>query len=382
MKLRLVFLCLLAMILSSAYAGAEFDAQVAREWLERFAGEVAAIQPRNDVMTTIDPARPGEYLFEYDFGTVISKKPENLGADDILCVEFTSSAAVDCRGLKVGQTLEDVIGGRDISVGSIPITMLSTQESGYGWSWAYASGGSVFGVEYITYGGETVFKEYTLTYVIDAGRISAIRLKIADATQAQAIEGQRTAEEIAGKQFGELAAWENDQTELSRNDLTLNGRLVVGIAVEEIISLLGEPNEIQVLPDGEGRMLVYDFCAVELMFDEMTGVEIVRSVICVEPSMSGPRGVRVGMDAQEASGLLRCDNNVYSSGGTLYLAGEAQGIAPYGELIPGDKGQYVLKYTCELNDGKIGMLNIGITDGKVQHWRLSMTDEKETAYGG
>ena len=382
MKFKFVFMLLLSLFLSTTEALAEFDAQTAQEWLNRFVGEAAGVVPNNDVMTTTDPARPGEYLIEYDFGTVISKKPANPSADDILCVEFTSPLAVDCRGLKVGQTLEDVIGGREISVGSMPISVLSTQESGYGWSWAYASGGSVFGVEYITYGGEPLFREYTLTYVIDAGRITAIRLKVAEATQAQAIEGQRTAEEIAQKQYGDLVVQENDQTELSASDLTLNSRLVVGIPVEELIALLGEPMEIQVLPDGEGRMLVDGFCAAERMFDELTGVEIVRSLICVEPSFVGPRGVQVGMDAQAASGLLRCDNNVYSCGGVLYLAGEAQGIAPYGELIPGDEGQYVLRYTCELDAGRIGMLDIGITNGEVRHWRLSMIKETEAAYGG
>ena len=382
MKFKLVFALLLTLVIGASCAQAEFDAQIAQEWLEHFSAELAALQPKNDVMTTADPARPGQYLMEYEFGTVLGTKAGGLSADDILCVELTAPGAADCLGLQVGQTLEDIIGDRGIIDGNAPIHVLSTQEAGYGWNWAYASNGSVYGVEYVTYGGETAFREYTLTYVIDSQRITAIRLRIAQATQAQAIEGLQTAEEIAEKQFGELVVWENDQPELRMEDLTLNGRPAVGVPVEDLIALLGEPKEIQVLPHGDGRMLVYGYCAAELMFDEMTGVEIVRSLIWVEPAALGPRGVKVGMDAREASGLFRCDNNVYSSGGTLYLAGEAQGIAPYGELISGDDGQYVLKYTCEMDNGKIGMLNIGITFDEVRHWWLSIIEETEAAYGG
>ncbi|MBR5287993.1 MAG: hypothetical protein IKU34_05300 [Clostridia bacterium] len=383
MKPRLISVFILVLMLFFASgACAEFDAQVVQQWLVSFTAETAQLNTRNDVSTTSDPARPGQYLLEYDFGTVLGTKTGQLLSDDILCVELTMPGREDCLGLQVGQTLEDIIGGREINAGNLPLYVLSTQESGYGWNWAYAANGSVYGVEYITYGGEPSLKEYTLTYVIAEGRITAIRLKVADATQAQAIEGQQTAEEIAQKQRGELLVAQNDQLELRKEDLTLNGRPVVGIPVEELIALLGEPQEIQVLPDGEGRMLVYGFCVAELMFDEMTGVELVRSLICVEPSVIGPRGVRVGMDAQEASGLLRCDNDVFSSGGMLYLAGEAQGLAPYGELIPGDAGQYVLKYTCRMSDDRIGMMNIGVTDGEVRHWRLSLNEEEEFAYGG
>lgn len=375
-------LCALMLMIFPLCAFAQFDADAASAWLERFATEAAALTPVNDVMATADPARAGEYLLEYAFGSVAARKPSAPAAADILRIELTAGGVTDCRGLAVGQTLEAVLAGREIPASETPLYVLSTQESGYGWSWAYVREGEVYGVEYIAYGENAQgLKEYTLTYVIDGGVITAIRMQMADTTLALAQEGQRTAEEIAGRQQGEVLAVENDQPAFEPSDMTVAYRRVIGAPVEELIALIGEPQEIQVLPDGDGRLLVYAFCAAELVFDEMTGVEHVRSLVCVVPGIDGPRGVQVGMDAREAAALFRCDNSVYSTGGALYLAGEAQDMPPYGEVIPDGSGHYSLRYTCELPDGMYGMLHIGTLDGKVLNWWLSM-EEMEAAYGG
>jgi len=379
----LTALCALMLMMLPSAVSAEFDAQTAQNWLEQFCAELKHMQQKNDVMTTADPARAGEYLLEYDFGTVTAMQYPAPSSGDILRIELTENSVEDCLGLRVGQTLEAVLGGREVPVSETPLYVLSTQEAGLGLSWAYVGEIGVYGVEYITYGGNArEMKEYTLTYVITEDVITSIHMQIAMVTQATADETMRTAEEIASRQQGVVLVKENAQHAFSQEDMTISGRHVIGAPVEELIALIGEPQEIQVLPGGGGRMLVYGYCAAELMFDEMTGVEIVRSLIWVEPSVSGPRGVKVGMAAGEASGLFRCDNNVYSSGGALYLAGEAQGVAPYGELIPGDEEQYVLKYTCEMDSGKIGMLSIGIAFDEVQHWWLSIIEEEENAYGG
>lgn len=375
-------LCALAMVFFPLIALAEFDAQTAQGWLERFSAEIAQMQPLNDAMATADPARAGEYLIEYPFGTVAAKVPAAPVADDILRVELTADGVADCRGLSVGQTLEAVLAGREIIASETPLYVLSTQESGYGWSWAYMANTGVYGVEYITYGGDALgMKEYTLTYVIADDVITAIRMQMADATIAQAEEGLRTAEEIAGRQQGDVLAIENTQTAFSQEDMTVAYRRAVGVPVEELIALIGEPQEIQVLPGGEGRMLVYAHCAVELWFNEMTGVESVRSISCVVQGMMGPRGIEVGMSVQEAASRFRCDGNVHTTGGALYLAGEAQGIAPYGEIVKSGEGQYTLRYACVMSSGETGVLSVGIQDGVVAHWRLYM-GETEAAYGG
>jgi len=368
--------------MTAACALAEFDAAAASAWLERFAGEIAGIPASNDVLSTADPARAGEYLLEYHFGTVTAKTPQAPSAQEIVRVELTDAGAYDCRGLSVGQTLEDVIAGRQITASDTPLYVLSTQEYGYGWSWAYVGDQGVYGVEYISYGGEeNALKEYTLTYVIEEETITSIRLKIAEATLAQAQEGLRTAEEIAGRQQGEVIASENESSAFEEADMTRAYRRAVGVPVESLIALIGEPQEIQTLPSGTGRMLVYSFCAAELVFDEMTGVEIVRSISCAAMDIAGPRGVAVGMPIEQAAARFRCDGEVYSTGGALYLAGEAQGIAPYGELIRDGAAQYTLRYACETAGGRTGYFEAAAADGVVRHWRIYI-EEAEAAYGG
>lgn len=378
----LTTLCVLLMMMFPCFAGAEFDAQTAQEWLTQFCAELTSLPQKNDVMATADPARAGEYLLEYDFGTVTATQYPALSAGDILRIELTGNSVKDCRGLRVGQTLEELLSGREIPVSETPLYVLSTQEAGLGLSWAYVGESGIYGVEYITYGGDGLdMKEYTLTYVIKEGAISAIYMQIAESTEAAALEAMRTAEEIAARQMGMVLAKENAQNAFSQEDMTISGKRVIGAPVEELIALIGEPQEIQALPGGGGRMLIYPLCASELMFEEMTGVETLRAFTCAAQEIEGPRGVRVGMTVQEAASLFRCDNDVHSTGGTLYLGGEAQGMAPYAEILPGDAEQYVLHYVCEISAQEVGVLDIGIAEGRVMHFRLSI-ERTEAAYGG
>ena len=373
---------MLALMIFPLCAQAELSAQTVESWMEQFSAAIAQMQPSNDVAATADPARAGEYLLEYPFGTVIARNAQAPAAQEIVRVEITGDGVTDCRGLSVGMTLEDVIAGQAIGASETPLYVLSTQDTGYGWSWAYVGENGVYGVEFITYSDDTqAMQEYTLTYVIAQGEITAIRLQTAEATMAMAQEGLRTAEEIASRQHGKVLVYENTQRAFEEADMTLAYRRVIGAPVEELIALIGEPQEIQALPGGTGRMLVYAFCAAELLFDEMTGVEKVRAITCVAPGTAGPRGLSVGMTLEEAAALFRCDGSVYSTGGALYLAGQAQGEAPYGELSAGASGEYTLRYACVMHTGETGMLHIGTTDGRVDYWRMSM-EHTEAAYGG
>ncbi len=383
MKIRTAAAALLmAVLMPACSALAQFDAQTAQTWLAAMAVQMAAEQPKNDARTTADPARPGEFLLEYDFGTAVCTAAEQPEPQEILLIELKSPHQADCMGVSVGQTLEDVIAGRQIALSDTPLYVLSTQESGYGWTWAYVAGGEIYGVEHITYGGDAqAMKEYTLTYVMDGGRITAIRLRMADATQAQAIEGLRTAEEIAGKQLGEVLIAQNDQPKFDEADLTVRGQRVLGVPVEALIALLGEPQEIQALPGAAGRMLVYAHGIAELAFDEMTGVEKVRAIGSASSSMEGPRGILAGMTLAEAAGRLRCDGDMYSNGGNLYLAGEAQGVAPYGEMICTEDGAATLRYTCLTQGGQTAVLDIVVDGGTVVSWNLYL-QAMEAAYGG
>jgi len=367
-----------ALLMMCAHALA-YDAATAGNWMEQFALALESVAPMHDAVLTADPARAGEYLIEYEFGTVLAKVPANPSAADILEIDVRTSQVTDCRGVRVGMGLDAALDGASPVISGTQLYVLETSEDEYGWSWAYLSEHGVYGVEYIAYGGdETGMREYTLTYVMENDLISAIRVKAANATMAQAQDGLKTAQEIADKQDMEPYVARNTQPSYAASDLQVRGFACLGEPVAKLIAYLGEPVEVQTLPQGGGRVLTYDGAAVRLMLDEKTGEEIVRGISVSSPVIQGPRGLTVGMRVQEAGALARCDENLYSRGGTLYLEGEAQGEAPYGEMTGEHGGENLLTYACVDERGQIALLQIGVQDSAVAYWQIGYeTDVKD-----
>lgn len=360
-----VLVCLLAGFSAQALA---YDAGMAASWMDQFAEALAALASVNDPSETTDPARAGQYLLEYEFGTVLSRVKENPTAQDILEIDVRTGQVTDCRGMRVGMRLEQALDGAAPAQGVAMLQVLFAQETG--WSWAYVGESGVYGVEYIAYGeGGAAMKEYTLTYVIENDMITAIRVKTADATLAQAQDGLETAKEIASRQNAEIMIAANDRLALDAQGLQVNGRKALGVPVAQLIAAMGEPRDIQTLPEGAGRILLYDGAVVSLGFNEMIGEEIVRAVSVSTDAFEGPNRLLVGMTLQEAGSLVRCDQNIYSRGGTLYLAGEAAGEAPYGEMKAVSEREMMLTYACEA-EGDTALLQVIAVDGTIAGWQM------------
>ena len=373
-----VYAAVLVLMLLMPVSALAYDADRAAAWLDRFAQGLSQMAYLGDPRETEDPARAGQVLLEYEFGTVLTRRAQNIAAEDILEIDVRTPQVMDCRGMRVGMGEASALSGVNAGLSSTPLYVLGTQDAGLGWSWAYVSGGEVYGVEYITYGGDgAAMTEYTLTYVIDDGVISAIRMKMAPATLAQAQEGLATAEEIASRQMGEVLAMKSDAPVFAAQDLTVMGGRALGADVAGYVARIGEPDDVQTLPEGRGRMLIYDGAVVRLSLDEYTGVEIVRGVSVSSGAVYGPRGLSVGMAVQEAAALFRCDKEVSSLGGVLYLEGEALGEPPCGELMAGMGGEIVLRYVCLDEKGRTAVLEAGVRDGIVTYWHLFDRDETE-----
>lgn len=358
------------MICLSAHALA-YDAQTAQGWMEQFAGALSNLSPVNDPVHTADPARAGQYLLEYEFGTVLTSTSANPQADDILEIDVRTSQVTDCRGVRVGMSMEHALDGGTPVYGAAPLYVLSAQESAFSWSWAYVGEQGVYGVEYIAYGGhdEAAMKEYTLTYVIENETIAAIRMRAANATIAQAQDGLQTAKEIEVRQEAGVIVSANDRPVLALEDLQVMGHRALGVPVEKLIAAMGEPVDIQTLPESTGRVLIYDGAVVTLGFNEMTGEEIVRAVSVSSDAFEGPNRLRVGMSLREAGGLVRCDTDVYSRGGILYLEGEAVGEAPYGELKEVGAREMMLTYACAA-PADAAVLQAIAVDEQIVSWQL------------
>lgn len=348
-----------------------YDGNIARTWLDQFALAIEHIQPIGDPAMTVDPARPGEYLHEYDFGTVAASSAGRISGESILSVDVRTAQVTDCQGLRVGMSVADALQGAQVGAGSTPLYVLDVDAEKRCWRWAYVSDGRIYGVELIAYAGQGAhMTEYTLTYVIDEGKISAIRMKTAPATQAQANDALDMAQEIAARQHGELMAVANNAAMFAEDDNRIAEVEALGAEVASVVARLGEPLQIQTLPDGAGRILLYEDAVITLALDEYTGVEVVRSVSVGGESIKGPRRLSVGMTVQEAASLFRCDQDVSSLGGALYLEGEALGEAPCGMLVRNDAGELVLSYACMTRSGTVMMLQAGIREGEIVYWRL------------
>lgn len=364
-----IFAALLAalLLLPAAALGSDYDAQIMENWLARFCEALASLPLMGDPQDTADPARPGEYLLEYEFGTVTALSDGTPAPQDILEIAVRTAQVTDCMGIRVGMTLDEVLQGRALGKSSTQLYVLETQEAGLGFSWAYMGESGVYGVERITYGTQgTLVREYTLTYVIDnRGVVSAIRVRCADSTQAQAQQAMDTAEEIAQRQRGEVYAVANAMPAMAYQDLQVMGVAALGLQVADLIDRLGEPVEVQSVAGSQGRLLLYEGATVELRFNVQTGEEVVCGVSASASDVSGPNRLMVGMSVQEAAACFRCDEDVYAVGGSLYRADENS----YGELVRGDLGtEAVLRYAAADSANRLGVLEIGIQDGMVRHW--------------
>ncbi len=380
MKKRIGWIALLLTLClpGGAARAARLDGQTVEAWLTRLEQTLSSRQTLNDPGETVDPARDGQALFSYDFGTVVAASQDAPRAQEIVQVDIRTDALADCTGLRVGMTLEDALGGAQVSGGETQLCVLDIWTDGPGWRWAYTGEDGVYGVETVTYGGEAAaLREYTLTCLIDGGLISGIRLRVCAATQADAQAGLRTAQEIADRQRGEVYARTNSAETFAEQDMQVMGAPAIGVAVEKLVARIGEPLQVQTLPGG--RLLVYAGAAAELGLNEQTGEEIVLSVSATGETLEGPRGLRVGMSVQEAAALFACRQDVYASGGVLYLEGEAMGEPPFGELTRGDGGAQ-LRYLCLRENGQTGVLEIGAQAGLVAYWRLS-GEERRAADG-
>lgn len=370
--LAAILLLMLAAQPFSASAN-EMDAELMERWLAQFCQALPSVPMLGDPQQTADPVRPGEYLLEYEFGTVTATAASEIEPEDVIRIDVRTQQVTDCLGMRVGMPLETVLSGTAVEPSNTQLYVLSTQEAGLGFSWAYLGEGGVYGVEHITYGGdETAMKEYTLTYVIDdAQRVSAIRIRCAPTTPAQAQQAMDTAEEIARRQRGGLYAQRNDAAVMDAADLEVMGVSVLGIQVSDLIRLLGEPVEIQALPANGGRLLLYEGAAIELMLDEQTGEEVVCGVSASASDVIGPRGLLVGMGVREAAALFACDQDVYAAGGVLYARSGAAGRAPYAELVRSDlSGEAKLRYVAEGGQAGTVVLEISMQDAMVRNWHF------------
>lgn len=372
MKKRIGMLLLCALLGFAAAAGAEtVSATDFKAWFGLFADALSGIQPVNEPQDTLDPARSGQALWQYEFGTVLAADAEGVGAEDILEISVETPQVTDCRGVRVGMAVSDAVPNLRTADSVTPLVVQEISPDVLSWVWAYVGEGGLYGVEFMAYeiDGEGA-KEYALTYLVDMGEITGIRVRMTPSTAQAAAESSRTAVEIAQRQDGEALIYANSQSVLMAAELCVQGWARLGEDAAQLFSALGEPIEMQQLPNSVGRLLLYEGIVAELAFIERTGEELTAAVTVNTGDITGPRGLRCGMSVQEAAGLFRCEKNMLAQGGTLYMEGEAEDMPPCAMLIAGETGEMMLRYLCEMPDGRTGALEAWISDETVTGWRV------------
>ena len=139
MRARKRFAALTAALLtalSGAALAQEYDAQQAKSWMAQFAQALLQFSPVNDPAQTLDPARPGEYLQEYEFGTVQAATSGTPTAAQIEEIDVSTAQVTDARGVRVGMTLNEALGGLSIPQAAAGLFRCDAD--------VYASGGALY----------------------------------------------------------------------------------------------------------------------------------------------------------------------------------------------------------------------------------------------
>ena len=360
MKRWLYILLAMCLISSTASAQYAFSGRTAEDWLINLKRYLQGEETVNRPAETEDLSRPGEKLVQYDFG-MVQMREEN-GAVEITEVVLNNGKIADCMQVAVGTRIDQAGFPEEVLH---PLTVLEASVEEQYIKWVYSDENGIYGAEqiaYLTDNGRTA--EYTLTYLVSEETIYAIQMKKQETTLSQASLDIETAVEMLGTQTNAVALDGNSQTRFSSTDNILLGESVIGIPVYELVSFLGEPQEVQTLPGGNGRLLLYDGMIIGANMEIETGVENVVSLSVTEPYFPGPRGLAVGMTLEQAGSLFCCEKAVPVTGGVLYKADQESG-----ELVREADGMRLV-YQTPSSKGQL-RLEVNFNDGKVLSWNLS-----------
>ena len=364
---------LLSFLLVTAQADG-YDADVAEDWLLNLAGYLSGIPPLNDPTETGDLSRPGEYLLQYDFGTVITQGETEPKRGSIVEVTMETAKIADCLGHTVGMRIED-LNIPETQNPMFPLTLVSMQQTGIGWLWIYGNDGKTYGVEWVSYrmdGDQAT--EMVLTYTVAEDIITSIRIRRNKMTADEAMGNLSSVGELDETQRASSRAVRNNQPAFSAKDTTLNGTLIIAKPVDHLAGLLESPESTQTLPAGQGRLLLYDGLIISCNLEEQTGVETVYGVTAVKEKYTGPRAIQVGMTLSEILERFRCDRTVTTAGGTLYQDDADPENLCQGKLVCFDENEESLIYGCRV-EGQGLWLEVTFQNERASGWRVYLDSQ-------
>lgn len=263
--------------------------------------------PQNDPAQTNDPQAGERWLYAYDFGVAEMSALALDGEENpIVEVEILTDAIACPRGIVVGDTLAAVLAAYPNEnpqlAGSAQYAALYIREgeSGSAWGWITRRNQTVQSVECVVSvlveGMEGFRQELSLLYVIEDGRVSAIRAGgfggLLETAQSDA--NVAAVREMAAQTEYVPQAQAQQATPLTGDSLAFAGIAFAGATPDAVIAVLGEPQTDQMTQEivYSLRTLTYPFALLEFVGGE--GAWQLEALLVTEAAVEGPGGLRVG----------------------------------------------------------------------------------------
>lgn len=324
-------LCLTA---TAAWAAEPLDGQTLLAWRDMLWQVMRQMPVENDPAQTNDPDGADTWLFAFPFGLAELTGPELHAEENPLAAVEITGPAMDCpRGLRVGDSLEAVLAAypndNEALEGSAEYAALylapaSAPDREASWGWLARQNRTVWSVAYTVSqpaaGMDDYRREMTLTYVMDDGKIAAIR---AEGFAALVTLAESQANYDAVNAFAAMDAFDSvDPIEAGTDALTVAGLDFRTATVAEVVNALGTPLADEMDMMAGVRTLTYAGMLVEFL--QQDGTWRMSAFMVTEGATAGPMGIRIGDGRQSVVARLG-EGDADEEGLLMYTFEDTQG---------------------------------------------------------
>lgn len=300
-------LCLLATpVFATVERAVPLSAEELYAWRDSLWETVRTQAAENDPAATYDPETDDVWLFAYPLGMVTATAPTMDGPDNPIAeVELLSAVSACPRGLRVGDPADSVLAAyandNPELAGSARYATLYTRsdDSTSGWGWLMRRNQSIDAVEYVVAtpdaGMEGFVQVLSVFYVISGGVISSIRvggfgslIAMEDVTANVA-----AVREIAADDSYSPVAEYAEASPFSVADLTFSGIAFESATPDDVIAMLGTPDDDITDEASRVRTLSYPYALVEST-QSGSGTWRLDALLVTDSDLAGPRDLRVG----------------------------------------------------------------------------------------
>lgn len=370
-----LLLCPLAALADESAAGM-LTHQELTDWADRYVQRARSAKPLN---TSAENLTADGYEFIFDFATLYADTPTLSEDTAISAIVLTSDAEADPRGLRVGDSLLDVLdayytenpalqGTREAAV----LYAVDNLPESAAWGQVLRDGQRVQTVQYAVHGqlasGGEGYTDAGIIYTLAENRVAAIRVyglnsRITGAEVSNVLYGMMLT--ALQKEYA-MVPFSYDGSELrmlEEADLVFSGLDFLSITPESAIAALGEPMSDRWVENGDhGYLRVQQFggCEMTYLFDKTRTQGSLYMLLISADGLEGPRAVRVGDTFSSVYNRFRSGEGAYGENGVEALYGVV-GEGSFGQAAYGSDASAILRYGLTASDGRKVVLQMNFT---------------------